>query len=541
MSTTITDVDELQAMEDALTEDYVLGNNIDASATSGWNGGAGFDPIGSYAWQYSYSRPDSDDSGYAGQSGSWTIYPSDGVYYDKVDEETADDDSTYIQAVTNESYVLLAHDALALEIPYDAVDISVIIRARLKNVSAGTSYVQGMVNIIGTEYLIGTNSPITSQSYALRSWKMDDYPPIGSGAGWTVDQVFSLVVAGVGVKVSDASPDVRITQLYIQVDYKLKFTGTFDGAGYTTSDLFIDRDTTDYVGLFGYAIGATITDCVLTGVDITGDDYVGGCIGYADSCAMSGCSVEGTVSGDDYIGSLVGWLYSSTISQCHGTGSVTGDDYIGGLVGGFQTCTMNNSYSRASATGDNYVGGLAAYSYSSETITNCYSTGLVTGNTNVGGLLGYSEGTITNCFWDTTTSGQATSDGGTGYATATMKLLATFYDASWDIDSTTTDRNDGYPFLSWEIDESDTIWLIYGGTRCFTIPDLVDHKGRCPKGARVRAYRVDTHEFVTEGYLDSNCNATLCGLPNDVDVVFHVTWGGPRTPRQYTHTRRGFS
>lgn len=77
------------------------------------------------------------------------------------------------------------------------------------------------------------------------------------------------------------------------------------------------------------------------------------------------------------------------------------------------------------------------------------------------------------------------------------------------------------------------------GTRCFTIPDLVDHKGRCPKGARVRAYRVDTHELITEGYLDSNCNATLCGLPNDVDVVFHVTWGGPRTPKRYT--REGFS
>ena len=46
MPTTITNATELQAMANDLTEDYVLGNNIDASATSGWNAGAGFDPIG---------------------------------------------------------------------------------------------------------------------------------------------------------------------------------------------------------------------------------------------------------------------------------------------------------------------------------------------------------------------------------------------------------------------------------------------------------------------------------------------------------------
>lgn len=46
MATVITNVTQLQAMENGLTEDYELGNDIDASATSGWNGGAGFDPIG---------------------------------------------------------------------------------------------------------------------------------------------------------------------------------------------------------------------------------------------------------------------------------------------------------------------------------------------------------------------------------------------------------------------------------------------------------------------------------------------------------------
>lgn len=43
---TITTVEQLQAMNDNLSDHYVLGNDIDASATAGWNGGLGFDPIG---------------------------------------------------------------------------------------------------------------------------------------------------------------------------------------------------------------------------------------------------------------------------------------------------------------------------------------------------------------------------------------------------------------------------------------------------------------------------------------------------------------
>jgi hypothetical protein len=42
----ITNVWELQNMSDDLSGDYILDNNIDASITSTWNAGAGFEPIG---------------------------------------------------------------------------------------------------------------------------------------------------------------------------------------------------------------------------------------------------------------------------------------------------------------------------------------------------------------------------------------------------------------------------------------------------------------------------------------------------------------
>ena len=77
-----------------------------------------------------------------------------------------------------------------------------------------------------------------------------------------------------------------------------------------------------------------------------------------------------------------------------------------------------------------------------------------------GGLIGYDSqgGTITNCFWDNETSGQLTSLGGTPKTTIEMKTLATF--STWDIETTTVDLNDGYPYLGWEND-NETTWLIY--------------------------------------------------------------------------------
>ena len=50
------------------------------------------------------------------------------------------------------------------------------------------------------------------------------------------------------------------------------FDATFDGNGHTISNLFINRSTTDYVGLFGETIG-TLRDLGLEDADVTGQDY----------------------------------------------------------------------------------------------------------------------------------------------------------------------------------------------------------------------------------------------------------------------------
>ncbi len=287
------------------------------------------------------------------------------------------------------------------------------------------------------------------------------------------------------------------------------FTGTYDGQGHTISHLYINRSDDKAEGLFGYAFsGATIKNLGLISVDITsssdagaligsnihsltvtncyssgsvlGRYEVGGLIGYtrnysgetnAITNCFSKCNVSGVNSGD--VGGLVGKAYGASdgsgnleISNCYSSGSVSGTYNVGGLVGkNYIYCKVENCYSLADVHGINdRVGGLVGYNYYHSSIANSYSKGQVSGSSSVGGLVGNNDNgraTVTNSFWDTQTSGQSLSDGGTGKTTSQMKTESTFTDAGWDFVGESangsddywdinTDRNLGYPYLSWQ-------------------------------------------------------------------------------------------
>ncbi len=249
------------------------------------------------------------------------------------------------------------------------------------------------------------------------------------------------------------------------------FTGNYDGQNFKIVNLFINRSGTNYIGLFGYVSGATITNLGVTNSNIKGryyvggltgtsigastitncfssglvtaaNDYAGGLIGLNDGAStISNCSSSDSVSGNNYVGGLIGRNQgSSIVENCFSTGGIYGGANSGGLIGygnhsiikksysignvygGFNlggligesesTSSIENSYALGSVTGtDASVGGLVGFHYNSSTITNCYSTGKVTGTSNVGGFIGrdLSGTTITNSFWDTETS--ETTDG----------------------------------------------------------------------------------------------------------------------------------
>ena len=239
------------------------------------------------------------------------------------------------------------------------------------------------------------------------------------------------------------------------------FNATFNGDGYTISNLYINRSSTIGVGLFGSTSGK-IDDLGLVNVDISGrssigglagtnsgtitDSYVSGSVGsvsqpstgvgglvgtnsgaITNSCATASVSgldswigglvgehqsdatitnscATGTVSGSrNRIGGLVGYSRSrATITKSYATGSVLGSGSVGGLVGTNDRASITNSYATGSVLGsDSDVGGLVGGAFGASRITNSYATGSVSGgDSNIGGLVGsLTGGMITNSYW----------------------------------------------------------------------------------------------------------------------------------------------
>jgi alpha-tubulin suppressor-like RCC1 family protein len=256
------------------------------------------------------------------------------------------------------------------------------------------------------------------------------------------------------------------------------FTGSFDGQGYTISNLTIYLPGSSEVGLFGATVGATITHIGLQNVAVYGGDFeAGGLVGYQQGGSISQASSTGSVTGNAEVGGLVGFENGGSISQAYSTSSVSGSIEVGGLVGDQSIGTISQAYSSGSVSGNSDVGGLVgaqdgniglAYStgsvFGSSTvgglvgeqyggaIGQAYSTGSVSGSFEVGGLVGFLQGFgASNCFWDTTTSGQSTSAAGTPESDSAMQTMATFTGAGWDFTPGTGSwsiiEGSSYPYL----------------------------------------------------------------------------------------------
>lgn len=113
------------------------------------------------------------------------------------------------------------------------------------------------------------------------------------------------------------------------------FTGSYNGQGDTVAGLTINRATTTFVGLFGFAVGGEVKNIGVTNASITGDYFVGGIVGYAlNSTDIANCFSSGSSTGTAFVGGIIGSLEdSSTIDNSGSTASVSGNRYVGGIAG----------------------------------------------------------------------------------------------------------------------------------------------------------------------------------------------------------------
>jgi len=261
-----------------------------------------------------------------------------------------------------------------------------------------------------------------------------------------------------------------------------KFTGTYDGQNYKLTNLYINRPSTDNIGLFGYCSSdSSILNLNIINCNIVGANYVGGICGrMSNTSTIEGCFCSGNVTGNGTtgrVGGNVGYVENTgvwAVKQCAFDGIVDSKgSFVGGNVGDARGCIqqcwaygtvritgatnkhsvggnaglswttgsfnghISDCFSGASvsASGGNdnniYVGGNVGRAISS--VDRCYAYGLVSGAGNrVGGNIGYIDvgWSQSRCYYDKQTTGKTDITKGTPKTTSEMQTQSTF--TGWD-------------------------------------------------------------------------------------------------------------
>lgn len=135
----------------------------------------------------------------------------------------------------------------------------------------------------------------------------------------------------------------------------------------------------------------------------------------ANRSTIENSSASGTVAttGNNFVGGLLGYSYRSVVTGSHATGNVLpGSSSSGGLVGYNEDGTISDSYATGNVTGNRGVGGLVgtnlAPSFSAE-IFDSHASGAVnagpSATVSAGGLVGKNDGTITGSYATSTVTG----------------------------------------------------------------------------------------------------------------------------------------
>ena len=226
------------------------------------------------------------------------------------------------------------------------------------------------------------------------------------------------------------------------------YTGTFDGAGHTITNLkvtssdavvayFLMPDIHTAAALFGVVGTGGRVENLTVSADITNEPRTSASTNniYGDAAAIVGynhgtvtnCTAGGTVTAKDancYAGGIAAINLRGTIVGCSNRSTVTlanSVQYVGGITGHNDYGTISGCSNSGTVKGLNSTGcsagGIAGAvngtitggTITNGTITNCTNSGTVSGGERNGGIAGWNHtGKITNC----TNSGSVTTDGG---------------------------------------------------------------------------------------------------------------------------------
>ena len=444
----ISNIYELQAVQEDVDAEYIVVNDIDASGTQNWNiesGGTGFTPIGTTTSNFTGSIN--------GQG-----YTINGI---SISQPTAN--NTGIFKSLNGELSNLTVSSIDVHgggyVGGIAGQVGNINTQVLTNVSI-TGEITGEKKYIGGAVgMSSSGSPIFTGLSVNASVKGQSY--VGGIAGQSVGSISSVSTSG------DVTASVEMEDVYAGGIVGMNLGGTITKSD-STSNINAESSGIAVGGLVGanYASG-TVTESSAYGTVTSNSTFTGGAIGHAQSGTFNKLSATGDVQGGQSTGGLIGGISRGTITQSFATGDVTSENRVtGGLIGNSRDSEIRNTYAHGNVSGDSLVGGFAGEISQDTNIKSAYSIGRVTGSNNSasGGFAGFNGNTsASNLYWNINRSNQTdatsnqksqasvnpTAGSATGLTTNEMKDTEAETNMDFDFTTVWTTTSD-YPELQWE-------------------------------------------------------------------------------------------
>jgi len=292
--TAVLDAQQLQAAQSNLAGRYLLGKDIDASATAGWNGTRGLEPIGSNAAAFT------------------GIF--DGLGHTVSNLAIVRPDETNIGLFGYAS------------------------GATLRNIGLVGGSVKGFWGVGG---LVGVQAG-GSISNAYTTGSVEGTQHVGGLVGYQASGTISNAYTTGSVEGTN-----RIGGL---VGYQL--SGSISNA-FTTGTV---KGFQHVGGLVSEQYNGSISNAYTTG-SVTGYLDVGGLVGLQNGGSISNAYTTASVTGADRVGGLVGNRAGGSIDNTYATGRVTAASNAGGLVGFRQIGSTHSSYWNIETTGQSTSAG----------------------------------------------------------------------------------------------------------------------------------------------------------------------------------------
>lgn len=230
-----------------------------------------------------------------------------------------------------------------------------------------------------------------------------------------------------------------------------RFSGSFDGGGYTIEGMFVKEESNNSAGGFigrcegstshvtvkDITIGAScsvssmgraggvvgdfndvgsVVACVNAG-SVSNASVAGGVVGYMDKGDVTGCSNSGAVSSSagGLAGGIVSQHYQGALSDCRNSGPVNGDLAAGGIAatksrGDIERCSNEGTITSSSSAGTSLVAGIVSMVGDPDAagaVKDCFNRGSVSASAPADESIAFAAGiaaaapssvTLTNCY-----------------------------------------------------------------------------------------------------------------------------------------------